>query len=94
MKRSIERPRNGFARVCRLALLVVAAGLLAGCETTGSTRAEATKPPDPPMTQRRAAEQCWMKTEKDSAGVNLDKRADAVTKCIDDKLKTAAAPKT
>jgi hypothetical protein len=36
-----------------------------------------------------------MKTEKGHADANLDKRADVVTKCIDDKLKAAqAAPKT
>jgi hypothetical protein len=49
--------------------------------------------PEPPMTRSRAATECWMKTEKGSAGVNIDKRADVVTKCIDDKMK-AAAPKT
>jgi hypothetical protein len=61
---------------------------------------EAAKPPDPPkaeppMTKSRAAMECWMKTEKGSAGADLDKRADVVNKCIDDKLKSAAAaPKT
>ena len=47
------------------------------------------------MTRSRAAMECWMQTEKGRADANLDKRADFVTKCIDDKLKTAqAAPKT
>ncbi len=90
----------------RLALIVAAAGLLAGCETDGNTPgplasltasskpaepAAPPEPPEPPMTRSRAAEQCWMSTEKGSAGVNIDKRADTVTKCIDDKMKTAAA---
>jgi hypothetical protein len=35
-----------------------------------------------------------MMTEKGSASMNVDKRADIVTKCIDDKMKAvAAAPK-
>jgi hypothetical protein len=46
------------------------------------------------MTRSRAASDCWMNTEKGSAAANLDKRADVVTKCIDDKMKAAqAAPK-
>jgi hypothetical protein len=54
----------------------------------------AAKPAEPPMTRSRAAMECWMKTEKGSAGANLDKRADIVNKCIDDTLKTAQASKT
>jgi len=74
-----------------------AALALGGCETTGSgTAAQAAKPPEPPeppMTHARAATECWMGTEK--AHTDLDKRADIVTKCIDQKMKaTADAPKT
>ena len=133
MRPSNFEPGKTFARARRLALLVVAAGLLAGCETDGTgpgavaaptaQTAQAPKPPEPgkpsepakpaeapkpaetakpaeppkiepPMTRARAATECWMKTEKGSAGVNIDKRADVVTKCIDDKMKAAAAPKT
>lgn len=87
--------------LCALVLLL-AAGLLSGCETTstGSPGVEAAKPdvaaaktPEPPMTRERAASECWMATEKGHADMPLDKRADVVTKCIDDKLsgkKTAA----
>jgi hypothetical protein len=88
-----------------VALLVAVAGLLAGCETDGnspgplaslsspSKPAEAEKPAVP-MTRSQAASDCWMMTEKGSAGANLEKRADVVTKCIDDKMKSAAvAPK-
>ena len=78
----------------RLALICVCAGLLSACETTGSSGAGAlaAKPPEPPMTRARAATECWMKTEKGSAGANIDKRADTVTKCIDDKMKAAHGP--
>jgi hypothetical protein len=96
---------KSWAVLRRAALLIAVAGLLAGCETTGQettgsiragTTAQAAKPvkPEPPMTRSKAAMECWMKTEKGSAGANLDKRADVVTKCIDDKMKAvAAAPK-
>lgn len=49
-----------------------------------------------PMTRARAARECWMRTEKVNPHQDLDKRADVVNKCIDDKLKAAgaAAPKT
>jgi hypothetical protein len=93
----------------RLAFVVAAAALLSGCQTDGdgpgpfaslsapAKPAEPAKPPEPPMTRSRAAQECWMKTEKGSASANLDKRADIVDKCIDEKLKTAkdapAAPK-
>ena len=93
-------PRFVLARARRLALLVAVAGLLAGCETTGTgpsvLAAKPPDPPEPPMTRSRAAADCWMSTEKGSAAANLDKRADLVTKCIDDKMKAAAAapPKT
>jgi hypothetical protein len=105
MTRSPADTRHPFATARRVALALIAAGLLAGCAATGfGTTTEAGKPsepakveppkPEPPMTRSRAATECWMKTEKGSAGVSIDKRADVVTKCIDDKMKAAAAPKT
>lgn len=101
MKPSTLAPRKTMVRARRLTLMILAAGLLAGCETAGfELTTEAGKPAEPPkveapMTRSRAASECWMKTEKGSAGVNIDKRADTVTKCIDDKMKAAAAaPKT
>ena len=81
--------------LCALALLL-AAGLLSACETTGSGAPEhlaAAKTPEPPMTRTHAAELCWMATEKSDGRMNLDKRADIVDKCIAEKLngkKTAA----
>ena len=45
-----------------------------------------------PMTHSRAARECWMRTEKSNAHENLDKRAELVNKCIDEKMKAAGAP--
>jgi len=80
----------------RILLAALAALALTACETTGSgPAAEAAKPAEPPMTHARAATQCWMSTEKGSSGKDIDKRADVVTKCIDDKMKAAkTAPAT
>jgi hypothetical protein len=81
----------------RLAIVIVTATALAGCETTGSTPSAqqamnpAEKPAEPPMTRARAASICWMSAEKSPASMSVDKRADIVTKCIDDKMKTAQA---
>lgn len=73
--------------------LIVAALALAGCETTGTGAAPVAKS-EPPMTHSRAATECWMATEKGHSE-NLDKRADIVDKCIEQKMKAApAAPKT
>lgn len=78
----------------RLLLVVLAAAGLSACETTGlGTTTEAAKPAEPPMTRRLAAEQCWMAAEKAHATLPLDKRADIVNKCIEQKLKTASGNK-
>ena len=49
-----------------------------------------------PMTRSRAARECWMRTEKANAREDLDKRADIVNKCIEQKLKAGvtSVPKT
>ncbi len=93
-----------YSVLSTLTILTLAGGVLAGCETDGGSpgpfaelaayrakKDEPAKPAEPPMTRSRAAMECWMKTEKGRSDGNLDKRADVVTKCIDDKLKTAAA---
>lgn len=76
--------------------LLLAGGLLAGCETTGNGPPDAATKVDEPMTHTRAARECWMGTEKGLADMPLDKRADVVDKCIDQKMKgaPAGAPKT
>lgn len=98
MTRSIADTRTILPTARACALLVLAALALGGCETTGSgpgPAAQVVGPPEPPMTHSRAAAECWMKTEKGQASGNLDKRADIVNKCIDEKMKAAAtAPKT
>lgn len=89
MTRLPARPRS----LLSVAALLLAGALLAGCETTGPS-ALAAAPAEPPMMHSRAAELCWMSTEKGAtANQNLDKRADVVTKCIAEKMKGAAAPK-
>ena len=93
-------------KIFTAAVLAAAALALAGCETDGSSpgpvasMSSASKPAEPekpavPMTRSQAASECWMSTEKGSRSANIDKRADVVNKCIDDKMKSAAAaPKT
>lgn len=51
---------------------ILAAAALAGCGASARTW---------------AAADCWKSTEKDYAKMNVDKRGDIVTKCIDDKMK-------
>jgi len=53
-------------------VLVLAAAALAGCGASARTW---------------AAADCWKSTEKDYAKMNIDKRADIVNKCIDDKMR-------
>jgi hypothetical protein len=60
-------------------------------------RTQAAKPSAPvrdtePMTRSRAARECWMRTEKGNTREDLDKRADLVNKCIDEKMKAAGTP--
>jgi hypothetical protein len=60
-------------------------------------RPQTARPAEPvgdsePMTRTRAARECWMRYEKGSSHESLEKRADLVNKCIDDKMKAAGAP--
>lgn len=63
-------------------------------------KTQAARPAEPgadaePMTHARAARECWMRTEKGNPREDLEKRADLVNKCIDEKLKSAGpGPKT
>jgi hypothetical protein len=74
--------------------------MLAACQTDGSPTAgvegpgiQASRPParNEPMTHTRAARECWMRTEKSGSREDLDKRAEIVNKCIDEKMKAAGA---
>jgi hypothetical protein len=78
----------------RLIASCLAVFVLAGCNTDGGgTPGLAAAPAaKPKLTHTDAAKQCWMATEHGGGSVSLDKRADIVTKCIDDKMKAANAP--
>lgn len=65
-------------------------------DAVATPQTQAAKPSEPasdpePMTRARAARECWMRTEKNNPHEDLDKRADVVNKCIDDRLKAAGA---
>ena len=89
----------------RNVLIVTCALTLSGCQTDGNgstaagdaaARIQTAKPAEPardaePMTRSRAARECWMRTEKGNAHEDLDRRADLVNKCIDEKMKAAGA---
>lgn len=94
-------------RFPNLVAIPLIAAALAGCETDGSppslslvstqaqqalAQAPAPQQAEPPMTHVRAAQICWAKTEHGPLRMNLDKRADVVTKCIADTLQAAHAP--
>ncbi len=75
-------------RPAAILLLAFAAVALAACESAPpGSPPPAAAAPEPPMTHSRAATECWMATEKGHADMNFDKRADIVTKCIDQKMK-------
>jgi hypothetical protein len=78
------------ATVARFRLPLIAAVILAGC-TTNRTDTPAAEPAPQPLTQSKAAEQCWMETEHGAKSLPLDKRSKAVDKCVKDKLSAAGA---
>jgi hypothetical protein len=71
--------------------MVMLAGLaLGGCAASGGAGADlGAMQVKEPMTHTKAAELCWMSTEKTSARLPLDKRADLVERCIAEKMGTA-----
>lgn len=90
--------RSTARRPFMLTLLLLAiAPALAACQTdsAGTPMAQAAPADVPqPITRQQAALHCWMSIEKGRKDMPIDRRADVVTKCIDDKLKTAQpAPK-
>ncbi len=77
--------------VARFGLLpLIAAVILASC-TTSRTDTPPTEPTPQPLTQSKAAEQCWMETEHGAKSLPLDKRSKVVDKCVKDKMRAAGA---
>ena len=76
MTSSIPHTRNLIA----ILVLIPAAAALAGCGASARTWGGASA-------RTWAAAECWKSVEKNYATMNLDKRADIVTKCIDNKMK-------
>ena len=73
--------------------VVLAGAMLAGCasESKVASAPDTQAPQKSSLTRSDAAKQCWMAAEKGRKDLPLDKRADVVTKCIDDKLNAAEA---
>ena len=71
------------------ALLLAGAPLLGGCQTDSpaapSAQAAPQQEPAKP-TRQEAALQCWNSVDKQHKDASLEKRADIVTKCIDEKM--------
>ena len=78
-------PRTGVVHV---GLLLITAMILAGC-TTNRTDAPPAEPAPQPLTQSKAAEECWMETEHGAKSLPLDKRSKVVDKCVKDKMNAA-----
>ncbi len=87
-----QRKLKSTANLAALLAILLTAGALSGCETTGTGAPAAAQKPPEPMTHSRAASECWMQTESTMARVDLDKRVVVVDKCISDKMKSAGTP--
>jgi hypothetical protein len=72
LTRNSEMTSSATCNLITMLGLVLAAALLAGC---GASRRTWT------------AADCWKSTEKTSAKMDIDKRADIVNKCIDEKMR-------
>ena len=77
-----------YATVARFSLLLIVTVILASC-TTNRTDTPAAEAAPQPLTQSKAAEQCWMETEQGNKSLPLDKRAKVVDKCVKDKMSGA-----
>jgi hypothetical protein len=97
MRQSIEGISFRLFVARGIAFAVLSAVMLGGCQTDGTgidaslATANSAEPKTKTVTHTEAAAQCWMSTEKGAASLSLDKRADVVNKCIDDKMKGAPA---
>jgi outer membrane PBP1 activator LpoA protein len=76
------------ANVAPFVLPLVAAVVLASC-STNRTDTPAAEAAPAPLTQSKAAEQCWMETEHGAKSLPVDKRAKIVDQCVKDKMSGA-----
>ena len=74
--------------VAPFALLLIAAVIVASC-TTNRTDTPTAEAAPPPLTQSKAAEQCWMETEHGAKSLPPEKRAKVVDQCVKDKMSAA-----
>lgn len=76
-------------------LLLACTPALTACQTDGPGPSAQASPQEAatPPTRQEAALQCWSSVDKAHPTMGLDQRADIVTKCINDKMKTHPAPK-
>jgi hypothetical protein len=74
--------------VAPFGLLLFAAVILASCSTSRTDTPTAEAAP-PPLTQSKAAEQCWMETEHGAKSLPPEKRAKVVDQCVKDKMSGA-----
>ena len=79
-----------FARtnIALFGLLLIAAVILGSCTTKRADTPTAEAAPEP-LTQSKAAEQCWMETEHGAKSLPLDKRTKVVDQCVKDKMSGA-----
>jgi hypothetical protein len=70
--------------------LLIAAMILTSC-TANRTDAPPAEAAPQPLTQSKAAEECWMETEHGAKSLPLDKRSKIVDKCVKDKMNAAGA---
>jgi ABC-type enterochelin transport system substrate-binding protein len=77
-----------YSTAARFGLLLIAAVILASC-TTNRADAPAAEATPQPLTQSKAAEQCWMETEHGNKSLPLEKRAKVVDQCVKDKMSGA-----
>ena len=62
--------------------------IVASCSTNPAATPAAEAAP-PPLTQSKAAEQCWMETEHGAKSLPPEKRAKVVDQCVKDKMSGA-----
>jgi hypothetical protein len=74
--------------VAPFGLLLIAAAILGSCATKRADTPAAEAAPEP-LTQSKAAEQCWMETEHGAKSMPLEKRSKVVDQCVKDKMSGA-----